>query len=702
MLSGGLLAENATVADNPQFSTQSFIQAASVKIGVEVLPLLLHKEVHITGFTLGRTEGAAAARGQRRVELLLHRQWRRRAGPTRRRRQTFPSLTVGKVDVTNGQITVATAPTGTAPATPSRIYDGVELHAKQFSFTSAFPFRVSAKLPGDGTVSVDGSAGPINERDASETPFSGHLEMKHIDPLAAGFVDASEGLSGTVDSLTLDVAWSGQQMHVTKLLVDTPHLNLVRSNAPKQPKPAGVNPEGTTMLDNLRVDSAEVKNGTLTMTTAGKAGAPAVYQQLNAQVTNLTPSSWFPFSLSASLPGGGSLSANGKAGPYNAKSDLATPVSAVVSLKHAELATSGVLAPDAGISGLADLQAQVQSNGQTLNATGTAHVDNIKLAKHGQPSAQPVNAQFTIAQNETALTGVIEHATVSVGQAVINLSGTYQSSGPTTAIDMKVVGQAIPIDAIESFLPAVGVRLPQGSRLQGGTVTTNLTVSGSTANPIISGPVRLDNTQLAGFDLGSKLQTLSRFTGGKIGSATGSGTHVRSLSMDIREQGGGIRTDNIALAVAGVGTATGAGSVSEGGALDYRMLLKLTELTGVPSNGATTAAPAAAGGGGLGGLAGGLAGLIPGGAIGGGAGKTLGTIGGITGGVLKSGIPVQIAGTTSNPTFAPNIGGLATGIGASAAQGLISGKLGGKKGSTPDANVVGDSLRKSLGGLLGK
>ena len=204
----------------------------------------------------------------------------------------------------------------------------------------------------------------------------------------------------------------------------------------------------------------------------------------------------------------------------------------------------------------------MQSNGQTLNATGSTQIAGIKLAKDGQPSAKPVQVQFAIAQNEQAMTGEIQKAVFTVGRATINASGTYQASGPTTAINLKVNGDGVPIDELVAFLPALGVRLPQGSALKGGTLTTALTVSGSSANPVISGPVRLNNTQLAGFDLGSKLQTLSQLTGGKIGSATGSGTNIRSLSMNIREAGGGIQTDNIALDVAGVGTATGAGSVS--------------------------------------------------------------------------------------------------------------------------------------------
>ena len=91
-------------------------------------------------------------------------------------------------------------------------------------------------------------------------------------------------------------------------------------------------------------------------------------------------------------------------------------------------------------------------------------------------------------------------------------AGTYQTSGPTTALNLKVYTQAASIDELEAFLPSVGVHLPSGSRLQGGTLTTNLNVTGSAAAPIISGPIRIDNTNLAGFDLGSKLGPLSALT----------------------------------------------------------------------------------------------------------------------------------------------------------------------------------------------
>ena len=693
--SGGMVADQTTVADDPKFSQQPFIQAQSVKIGVEIFPLILRREVQIRSFTLQspKIQLLRAANGTWNYSSIGG--GAKPASQDPDTKQAFPNLTVGHVEVVDGQITVGSGPgTGATPSAPNRVYQQVNLDVKDFGFANSFPFKASAHLPADGTVEITGKAGPLNQQDASQTPFSGQLELKHIDPLAAGFVDSSAGISGTVDALTLDAAWSGTQLHVTKLLVDTPRITVARNTTPK-PAAAPANAEGTTMLQNLSVDDAEIKNGTVTLTTPGQGGAPAVYQQVNASVTNLTPKSFSPFSASAQLPGGGSLSAKGSAGPIDFVNTAATPIDAHISLKHVELETSGVLAPDAGINGMTNLDATVKSNGETLNANGTAEVDGIKLAKNGRPSSKPLTAQFTVTQNEKAMTGTVQQAVVHIGSVAINLAGTYQTSGPTTALNLKVSGNAMSINELEAFLPALGITLPQGSRLQGGTITTTLAVTGSTARPTISGPVEVNGTQLAGFDLGAKLQTLSKLTGGKIGSATGSGTNIRSLSMLLQESGGAIRTDKLAVDVVGVGTAAGAGTVSAAGALDYNLLLKLTGLVGGGATPAAASAPAKSSGG-----LGGLAGLAGGFAGGGGAGAGLGALGGLTGGLLKAGIPVTIGGTTSNPTFMPNLGGLTKGIGANAASSIMGGKTGQK--GLPTTPKIPGQLGNSLGGLFGK
>jgi AsmA protein len=189
--SGGLVATNATVADDPAFSTQPFIQADSVKIGVEILPLILSRQIHIRGFSLisPKVQLLRAANGTWNYSTISKSTPSAQDADTK---QAFPDLTVGHVTVENGRFTVGTQPTKGGPASaPVRVYDQVNLEVKDFGFRNSFPFTVSAKLPADGTVNLTGTAGPINEQDASATPFSGQLELKHIDPLAAGFVDVS-------------------------------------------------------------------------------------------------------------------------------------------------------------------------------------------------------------------------------------------------------------------------------------------------------------------------------------------------------------------------------------------------------------------------------------------------------------------------------------------------------------------------------
>jgi hypothetical protein len=671
--SGSLVAENTSIAEDPAFGTHPFLQAESVKINVELLPLIFGQKLHIQGFSIRSpkirllrnasgvwnysTIGSAAAKSAEKQKDT---------------NDMIPGLTVGHVDVNNGQLTVGSLPSSGAASTPDRTYDKLDLEAKGFSFAKQFPYSASASLPAGGSVSINGNAGPVNPRDASLTPFSAHIELKHLDPLAAGFVDATAGIGGTIDSIVADALWNGQQLHVTDLTIDTPRLTLTSGAAPARPapQPAAAN----SMLNNFALDKLVVKNGAIATAQPGKQPAGFTYQQINATLTNFSSKSSAPFTLTAQIPGGGSVNATGHAGPLNQQTASATPFDAQVSMKHVDLASSGLLAPDAGIGGIASFDAKAVSNGQALTAAGTAHVDGIRLAKDGSPSSTPVNATFNLSQNLAARTGTIQNAAVNIGAIPINIGGTYQTTGPATTLNLRVNTQAASIDGLQAFLPALGVHLPTGSRLQGGTLTATLAVTGSSASPVISGPVALDNTQLSGFDLGSKLSALSAFTGGS--SRTGSATAIKSLRMNIRVAGGDIRTDNVALVMPALGSATGNGTVSAAGALNYQMVLKLTALSG---GGGSSAASSSAGG-----IAGQLMAVIPSGA------SSSAGIGGITGAALKNGIPVAIGGTTSNPTFTPDVASLA-------ASGVTQGLLNGKKQQSPTQN---NPLGNALGGFL--
>ena len=671
VLTGSVVAQSSAVADDPAFSTLPFLQTGAVKIHVEMVPLIVSHEIRVTGFTMDapRINLLRAANGTWNYSSIgsAHKK------PTADNGATIPNLTVGHVSITNGQLTVSTAVAPGAPAAPARTYDKLTFEAKDFAFDKNFPFTAAIHLPGDGTVSLKGTAGPIDKHDASLTPFTAELDMKHLDPVAAGFLGATSGITGVIDAITVQAAWNGHQLHVSNLLIDAPKLTLLRTNKPAAPAPPPT-PNRNDMLSTLTADHLQIKNGAITITSSGQS-KPAVYQQLNAEATNFSPTTASPFKLSAQIPGGGSLTADGTSGPLNQQDDAASPLNVHATLTHVDLASSGIVAPDAGISGLANIDIKAISDGKNMNASAAANVQELRLARNGSPSAKPVSLQMTVAENMQSLTGQIQRAVVTIGSAVFNIAGTYQASGPNTAINLKVATQNVSIDELEAFLPSVGVHLPTGSRLQGGTLTTNLNVTGSTANPIISGPLQLNNTNLAGFDLGSKLSTITALTGAKTGSVTA----IKSLSTNINVANGNVRTDNLALDVPALGTATGEGTVSADGALNYQILLKLTGLLGAGSSGGAAT--------GLGGIAGQLLGIIPAGAAGGAAGS----IGALTVSVLKNGIPIAIGGTTASPTFTPNLSGILSGGAGSVAN---SKQAPAKKPNTTD------SLTNVLGGLL--
>jgi AsmA protein len=99
--------------------------------------------------------------------------------------------------------------------------------------------------------------------------------------------------------------------------------------------------------------------------------------------------------------------------------------------------------------------------------------------------------------------------------------------------------------------------------------------------------------------------------------------------------------------VTGVGSATGNGTISPGGALDYKLVVTLASGVGAVAS------------------------------------KAVGLLSDALGSGSAKGVPVTIGGTTSNPTFMPDLGAIAGGV---------------VQKPTQATKVLG----KKLGGLLGR
>src|SRR5260370_8441806 len=95
---------------------------------------------------------------------------------------------------------------------------------------------------------------------------------------------------------------------------------------------------------------------------------------------------------------------------------------------------------------------------------------------------------------------------------------------------MKLAGTGMPVDDLEAMLPALGVVLPPKSTLKGGTLATNLTIAGPVDKLVTTGTIKLENSALAGFNLGSRLSAISALSAKSAGS---NDTSIQNFSSDV-------------------------------------------------------------------------------------------------------------------------------------------------------------------------
>jgi AsmA protein len=478
LLSGGVAADNIAIADDPRFSTTPFVQAKSLKVGVELIPLIFSRTLNVTELTLNEPQISL-------VKSANGEKW------------NFSSLG-------------ATVPSAGAPA-------------------SAAPAGGASKAP---------SSPPQTAPSAKPTPAN-----------------------------------------------------------PPSGEPSG---SSTAAQPNLSVAKLNVNGGRVTVSQADSSQKERVYSAVNITVTNFSFNSSFPFEMTADTPSGGTLKLTGNAGPINAGNAAQTPLNTKISIQKMNLAASGFIDPAAGIAGIADLDGTLVSDGHQAKLNGTLKVVNLQVVQKGSPAGRPVNVTFAVVHDLEKQTGQLTQGDVAMGSAVAHLTGTYDAHGKVTIVNLKLNGQNMPVDDLEAMLPAVGVILPPKATLKGGALNTTMASSGPVNALVTVGSVRLQNSTLANFNLGSKMAAISALAG----KNTGNDTTIQNFSSDVKMSPQGTAATNINLNVPAIGVLTGDGTVSPANELAFKMKAAVAGLT----------------------------------------------------------VPFGVQGTTSDPKFTPDIKGMATGM----------------------------------------
>ena len=199
LLEGGVTANDLSIADDPAVSPSPFLRAKQLKVGVELGTLIFSRKLNVTGLTIDQPEiaivetapgvwnfsslGTAVGAKPAAAEPV-------QTGSSK----APPDLSVKLVKVTNGRLTLARKGSNGKPI----VLEEVAIELQNFSNTSAFPFSLTSKVAGGGTIKLTGTAGPINSTNASKTPLNAALSVNQLDLALSRLNDWVPSLAGIV------------------------------------------------------------------------------------------------------------------------------------------------------------------------------------------------------------------------------------------------------------------------------------------------------------------------------------------------------------------------------------------------------------------------------------------------------------------------------------------------------------------------
>jgi len=389
ILSGGVTVENVSISDDPSFNTGPFLKAKSLSVNLELLPLIFSRAIHVTGLTIDEPS-VTLLRSQSGWNFSTlgasQTQTKSASAATSSSASSSSStdLSVRSFSLKNGTMVVG----NTGANAKSRTYDQVNIKASDLSYTTQFPFELTARTPGNGSLKLAGKAGPLNPQDSATTPVNASVEVKNLDMKSTGFIDPSAGIAGLLDfSGTLNS--DGHTATSNGKIIAT-HLQLVPAGSPAG-QPVDVDYEATYELKpqtgQLRRGNVHIGKATADLSgNFNNSGAVATVQmKLNGQNMPASDLESVLPALGLTLPSGASL----KQGTLNANLAINGPVDKLVTtgpvnLSNAKLSgfdlgsKMGSLGSLAGISKVGDTDIQTFSSDVRVAPEGIRN-DDVNL-----------------------------------------------------------------------------------------------------------------------------------------------------------------------------------------------------------------------------------------------------------------------------------------------------------------------------------
>ncbi|MGC0771309.1 MAG: AsmA family protein, partial [Candidatus Acidiferrum sp.] len=288
-------------------------------------------------------------------------------------------------------------------------------------------------------------------------------------------------------------------LNVTGITIESPEVTLLHNPAGQWNYSslggAAAKPEqkqAATSPADLSVQKFTLNDGSIIVGSTSSQKR-STYDHVNVVASNFSMTSKFPVTITADLPSGGKFKLDGTAGPIDQEDASLTPLNAKLNVTSLNLASTGFVDSSAGLGGLLDLTADLSSQNGEAETKGNVKISKALFIAGGSAAGVPVTVDFDTKYNLRKSTGVLEPSTLKIGSAAAHLTGTYDTAGEATVVNIKLDAKDMPAKDLEAFLPALGIILPKGTSLQAGTLSANLNLAGPLNKLITTGNVGLYN-----------------------------------------------------------------------------------------------------------------------------------------------------------------------------------------------------------------
>jgi AsmA protein len=264
-------------------------------------------------------------------------------------------------------------------------------------------------------------------------------------------------------------------------------------------KPAATSSSG----GGFSLNQLKITDGQVAVTDFEKHQARAVYDHIDATVSDYATDKQFSIDLAAHVPGKGAetLSLAGKVGPINQANMLSTPFNGKLKLNEVSLAgaqkflnSPALEGTDAMLSGSTDL---VNSAGK-MAAKGSLKIDDgvVRNVQVGYP----ITADFDVIDDLARDLIQIKQGDVKLGSTPLSISGSLNTHNTPSIADLNISAKDASIENAARLAAAFGVVFSPNAKITG-NLTANVHAQGPTNNLALNGTVNGRNLEVTGKDI---------------------------------------------------------------------------------------------------------------------------------------------------------------------------------------------------------